>query len=226
MKNLKARRGGANNHMDRTLFWLGSIGAHDFNRIHRSGTFSPEWITQNTIDHVHKLIQGMVKQGGKFFVIQGLPPIGCLPMNQVFSPRNEKDRFGCALRINKAVKHHNVLLQKKLHELQKLFPNCVFVNADMWMAFTKVLSSHRKFGFLEPFKACCGSGGGLFYFNPKKLCGTSHASVLCPGRGAYDLGLNPPQPRHAQGPCQAPHPWWLHASFPPHAHQVQEGPHP
>ncbi|KAK4785842.1 hypothetical protein SAY86_002531 [Trapa natans] len=222
---MKSRRGGANNHMDRTLFWLGSIGAHDFNRIHRSGTFSPEWIIQNAIDHFHKLIQGMVKQGGKFFVIQGLPPIGCLPLNQVFSPRNEKDRFGCALRINKAVKHHNVLLERKLHKLQKMFPNCVclcrhvdglhqgaIITPEIWLPGT-IQDLLRQWG-------------RALQLRPQETLWNQPCLRLCQGSRAYDLGRDPPQRRHAQGPCQAPHPWWLHASFPPHAHQVQEGPHP
>ncbi|KAK4763116.1 hypothetical protein SAY86_008884 [Trapa natans] len=176
MQKLKS---GAKPDMERALFWIGSVGARDFSRIHMASTFSAGWVTHNAIDHVHKLIQGMVKHGAKFFVVQGLPPIGCLPLDLILSPVSERDQFGCAARINKAVLNHNVLLQKKLGELQKLFPHCVFVYADVWKAFTKVLAAHHKFGFQEPFKACCGFGGGPLNFQIGHLCGTLHTSV-CP----------------------------------------------
>lgn len=54
MQNLQ---NGAKPNMDGTLFWLGSVGANDFARIHRAAAFSSEWITQNAIDQVSKLIQ-------------------------------------------------------------------------------------------------------------------------------------------------------------------------
>lgn len=119
----------------------------------------------------------MVNHGAKYMVIQGLPPMGCLPLGLILAPVTERDQYGCAARINKAVMNHNELLQQKLGELQKMFPHCVFVYADLWKAFMKVLSGYHQFGFIEPFKACCGFGGGHFNFDLKHLCGSPHSSI-------------------------------------------------
>lgn len=122
--------------------------------------------------------QGIVKQGAKYIVVEGVPPVGCLPLDLMMSPVTQRDQNGCAARINKAVMKHNELLQQKLGELQKSFPHCVFVYADHWKAYMQVLSGYHQFGFTEPFKACCGAGDESHYnFNLKSLCGAPKTSV-------------------------------------------------
>ncbi|OWM76161.1 hypothetical protein CDL15_Pgr009807 [Punica granatum] len=176
-KFLQNFKNGSKPDMDDSLFWLGGVGSNDYARIHKVATFSANWLTQQAIDRVSKLIQGMVNNGAKYMVIQGLPPMGCLPLDLILSSAIERDQYGCAARINKAVMNHNELLQQKLGELQKMFPHCVFVYADFWKAYMKVLSEYRQFGFTEPFKACCGSGGGNFNFDLRHLCGSPQTSV-------------------------------------------------
>ncbi|PKI77067.1 hypothetical protein CRG98_002570 [Punica granatum] len=121
-KFLQNFKNGSKPDMDDSLFWLGGVGSNDYARIHKVATFSANWLTQQAIDRVSKLIQ-------------------------------------------------------KLGELQKMFPHCVFVYADFWKAYMKVLSEYRQFGFTEPFKACCGSGGGNFNFDLRHLCGSPQTSV-------------------------------------------------
>ncbi|OWM76160.1 hypothetical protein CDL15_Pgr009806 [Punica granatum] len=168
---------GAKTNMNSTLFWLGGVGTSDYARIHKVATFSSDWLTQQAIDHVSKFIQGIVNQGAKYVVVQGLPPVGCLPLDLMMSSVTERDQNGCAAKINQAVMKHNELLQQKLGELQKSFPQCVFIYADFWKAYMKVLSQYHQFGFTEPFKACCGGGNSHFNFNLKNLCGTPGTNV-------------------------------------------------
>lgn len=50
-------KNGAKPDMENSLFWLGGVGANDFARIHRAATFSSNWLTQQAIEQVSKLIQ-------------------------------------------------------------------------------------------------------------------------------------------------------------------------
>ncbi|KAK4762875.1 hypothetical protein SAY86_008643 [Trapa natans] len=176
-KNKGAGGKGGKPNMDNTLFWLGGVGKSDFARIHRVSA-SSEWLTQQAIDHITKFIQGIVSQGAKYIVVQGLPPVGCLPLDLATSSVTERDQNGCAARINNAVMRHNELLQQTIGSLQKSFPKCVFVYADIWKAYMQVLSGYHQYGFTEPFKACCGIRDGSQYnFNLKDLCGTLGTTV-------------------------------------------------
>ncbi|OWM76162.1 hypothetical protein CDL15_Pgr009808 [Punica granatum] len=84
MQNLK--NGANKSNMDNSLFWLGNIGANDFVRIHKAAALSSEYITQQAIEHVAKLLQGLVNDGAKYIVVQGLPPLGCLPLELMLAP--------------------------------------------------------------------------------------------------------------------------------------------
>ncbi|KAK4789074.1 hypothetical protein SAY86_020393 [Trapa natans] len=176
----KAKNGGGSGtkpDMANSLFWIGGVGAQDFARIHNVPNLSSSWLSKNNIEQVANLIQGLVKQGAKYMVIQGLPPVGCLPLHLLLSPITERDQNGCAAKVNKVVMNHNELLQRRLGQLQKKFPQCVFVYADFWKAYMKVLSGYHQFGFAEPFKACCGSRNGVFNFNLRHLCGSPKTFV-------------------------------------------------
>ena len=42
---------------------------------------------------------------------------------------------------------------------------------DYYSAFKTILEKHQQYQFKEPFKACCGSGGGPFNYLPNLPCG-------------------------------------------------------
>ncbi|KAF2286569.1 hypothetical protein GH714_017715 [Hevea brasiliensis] len=67
--------------------------------------------------------------------------------------------------------------QKKLGEVRAQYKDAVIVYADTWNAYKTVLVNYKNFQFEEPFKACCGAGGGLLNFDLHSLCGSTGTSV-------------------------------------------------
>ncbi|KAK7842501.1 gdsl esterase/lipase [Quercus suber] len=53
------------------LFWIGEIGGNDYAHLFASS--------------------GLLDKGAKFLVVQGLPPIGCLPLQLATCPSNDRD---------------------------------------------------------------------------------------------------------------------------------------
>lgn len=121
--------------------------------------------------------QGLSAVGARFLVVQGLPPIGCIPSGLSVSDPNDRDSDGCATKINAAVMYHNDLLRKKINEIQSKNPNITIIFADSYKAFMKVFKNYQIFRFSEPISACCGYGGGKLNFDIKHLCGSKESSV-------------------------------------------------
>lgn len=85
--------------------------------------------------------------------------------------------MGCSSGLNALVQAHNELLQKKLGEFRAQYKDAVIIDADTWNAYKTILINYQKYKFEEPFKACCGAGGGPLNFDLHSLCGSSGTSV-------------------------------------------------
>ena len=116
-------------------------------------------------------------KGAKFLVVQGLPPIGCLPLQLATSPSNDRDQNGCSASANLVIKGHNNLLQKRLDEIRIQYKDSMILFIDYYKAFTTILEKHTQYQFEEPFKACCGAGAGPFNYQPNLLCGAFGTST-------------------------------------------------
>ena len=116
-------------------------------------------------------------KGAKFLVVQGLPPIGCLPLQLATSPSNDRDQSGCSASANLVIKGHNNLLQKRLDEIRIQHKDSMILYIDYYNALTTILEKHTQYQFEEPFKACCGAGGGPFNYQPNLLCGAFGTST-------------------------------------------------
>ena len=120
---------------------------------------------------------GAIGQGCKVPCVQGLPPIGCLPLQLATSPSNDRDQNGCSASANLVIKGHNDLLQKRLDEIRIHYKDSMVLYIDYYSAFKTILEKHRQYQFKEPFKACCGFGGGPFNYLPNLLCGAFGTST-------------------------------------------------
>ncbi|KAK7832053.1 gdsl esterase/lipase [Quercus suber] len=113
----------------------------------------------------------LLDKGAKFLVVQGLPTIGCLPLQLTTCPSNDRDQNGCSVSANLVIKGHNDLLQKRLDEIRMHYKDSMILYIDYYSAFKTILEKHRQYQFKEPFKACCGSGRGPFNYLSNLLCG-------------------------------------------------------
>ncbi|KAJ4961657.1 hypothetical protein NE237_021567 [Protea cynaroides] len=163
---------------DDSLFWVGEIGVNDY--AYLIGSLVPtDTVQQLAINSVTRFLQELLKKGAKYVVVQGLPSTGCLPLAMTFSLLDDRDDLGCVGTVNLVTYMHNSQLQAKIQDLRKQFPHAIIAYADYSNAYREVMKNTRKYGFQEPFKACCGSGGGPYNFNLVATCGSSAASKAC-----------------------------------------------
>ncbi|KAK1575727.1 hypothetical protein Q3G72_007865 [Acer saccharum] len=159
--------------MENSLFWIGGMGRNDYARTLSSGsTFQIPRLKEMTVAYISKFLQTLAGKGAKYIVVQGLPPVGCSPLELFLSNSSDRDQMGCSSAINGIIMAHNELLQNMLADFQKKNSQCTVVYADYWNAFKTILANYKEFNFDEPFKACCGAGGGALNFNVKSTCGT------------------------------------------------------
>jgi phospholipase/lecithinase/hemolysin len=162
--------------MEKALFWIGEMGLNDYARIDGS-SISTQWLTQLTVAHVCKLMKTLLDSGAKYIVVQGLPPVGCLPLALSSTPSYDRDQMGCSASANLVTKIHNELLQAKLAEFRMQYSHCTIIYADYWNAYKTILMNPKKYQIEEPFKACCGCGCGEHNFNVHSLCGSPGTSA-------------------------------------------------
>lgn len=129
-------------------------------------------------------LQAILSKGAKYLVVQGLPPTGCLTLAMALAPENDRDAWGCVGNSNKQSYNHNTILQAKLNDLRKKYPDAVIVYADYWDSYISVLKDPKKYGIKELFKACCGSNSAPYNFDILSTCGSSMATS-CPNPSEY-----------------------------------------
>lgn len=128
--------------------------------------------------------QTLLKKGVKNIVVQGLPPTGCLPLALALAAVDDRDDLGCVKSANNQSYTHTVVYQKTVEDLRKQFPDAVISYLDYWNAYAMVMKNPEKYGFKEPFMACCGSGGPPYNFDVFITCGSAEANA-CPNPSQY-----------------------------------------
>ncbi|OVA20512.1 Lipase [Macleaya cordata] len=123
--------------------------------------------------------------GAKYVVVEGLPTTGCLPLAMTLAPTDDRDDIGCVGSSNKQSYTHNAQLQAHLQDLRKQYPQALISYADYWNAYRTVMKNSNKYKFKEPFKACCGSGGGPYNFDLFVPCGSPAVSRACKNPAQY-----------------------------------------
>ncbi|KDP26728.1 hypothetical protein JCGZ_17886 [Jatropha curcas] len=169
--------------IENSLFWIGALGSSDYARILGS-SFSAKSLSEASVGHVGQFLESLLDKGAKYIVVQGLPPVGCCPVQLLLNKAKEHDKLGCSSEVNSKIMSHNELLKKSLEAYREGNKDCVIIFADTWKAYMEILKNHKKFNFEEPFKACCGVGGGELNFCLKNLCG-SVGSTTCTDPNKY-----------------------------------------
>ncbi|XBI29883.1 hypothetical protein VPH35_053760 [Triticum aestivum] len=110
-------------------------------------------------DTVLQLARAHVKElynlGGRQFILAGLPPFGCIPLQITLSGDLER---GCVDEQNSEAQVYNSKLERLLRTLQGSLKGSKIVYLNAYEAFTVILQRTNKYGFTETTLGCCGTG--------------------------------------------------------------------
>lgn len=129
--------------------------------------------------------QELLDMGAKYIVVQGAPPTGCLPLALILTAPDDRDDIGCSASANNRTLHTNSMLQVRLNYLRRHYPHAIISYADYYKAYRMIMKNTRKYGFTEPYKACCGAGGPPYNFDITSTCGSQGVSKACPHPAKY-----------------------------------------
>ncbi|GAB2221307.1 hypothetical protein Droror1_Dr00012482 [Drosera rotundifolia] len=164
------------NLFDNALFWVGEIGANDY--AYTLASAIPSTVVQDlAIKRTTVFLEVLLDKYAKYVIVQGLPPTGCLPLTMTLAPSDDRDDLHCVKTANQLSQSHNAILRDKITALRKGHNHTVVLYADYWGSYTSVMKNPVKYGFVEPFKACCGTGGGPYNYIPFEVCGSPSAGV-------------------------------------------------
>ncbi|CAA6674798.1 unnamed protein product [Spirodela intermedia] len=171
--------------MESALFWVGEIGVND-NAYIVGSRVSPDQVQELVLDSVTRFLEALLSKGAKYMVVQGHPLSGCLPLTLSLVPAGDhRDDLACSASQNRRSAAFNVLLQSRLDDLRRRHPRAIISYADYAAAHRAVMKNPKAFGFREPFKTCCGSGGGPFNFDLFATCATPAVTTACPDPRRY-----------------------------------------
>lgn len=172
--------------LEDSLFWLGPIGVNDYAYIIGSSVTS-HTTQRHVISSISSFLQALLNKGAKYVVVQGLPMLGCTSFNLYLAAPEDRDSTGCVATVNNQSAAHNAALRSLLAGFSKRYPKATLVYADYWSAYEAILTHRETYGIAEPFKACCGSGGGELNFDLFETCGSpgTAAAASCPDPSKY-----------------------------------------
>ncbi|EEE60284.1 hypothetical protein OsJ_13340 [Oryza sativa Japonica Group] len=168
------------------LFWVGEIGANDYAYSFMAATTIPQDQIRNmAVDRLTTFIEALLKKGAKYIIVQGLPLTGCLPLTMTLARPEDRDNISCAATVNQQSHAHNRRLQASLRRLRRQHPAAVIAYADYYAAHLAVMAAPARYGFTEPFKTCCGAGGGAYNFEIFSTCGSPEVTTACAQPAKY-----------------------------------------
>ncbi|KAJ3683515.1 hypothetical protein LUZ60_013742 [Juncus effusus] len=171
---------GGEKDFDDALFWVGEIGVNDYAYSVMSPDLSTDLIRSLVIKNVANFLEALLKRGAKHMIVQGVPLTGCLPLTLSLTPTTDRDSLNCSSEVNKQSQIHNTIFLTKINQLRKKYPSATISYADYSAAHYTIMKNPKKYGFTQPFKTCCGSGGGDLNFDFFNTCGSPGVKSSCP----------------------------------------------
>ncbi|KAL4603885.1 hypothetical protein ACB092_10G155400 [Castanea dentata] len=124
-------------------------------------------------------IQNIYLYGGRKFWIHNTGPLGCAPKELALHPHNstDLDQIGCLCVHNDVAKAFNEGLRRVCEEMRLEFKDATIVYVDIYNIKYNLFAKYKKYGFKDPFMACCGYGGPPNNYNVKATCGQPGSSI-------------------------------------------------
>ncbi|GJN14672.1 hypothetical protein PR202_gb01527 [Eleusine coracana subsp. coracana] len=104
-------------------------------------------------------IKSLYNLGARNFMVAGLPPVGCLPMQKTVHLQQPLIvPGGCIEGQNAAAERYNTKLKQMLKELEADSPGSTFAYVDVYGPLKDMAANPRKYGFTQTERGCCGTG--------------------------------------------------------------------
>ncbi|XP_022986897.1 GDSL esterase/lipase At1g06990-like [Cucurbita maxima] len=108
-------------------------------------------------NRLQSLIKGLYQLGCRTIFVVGLPPIGCLPIQETVAFQDPKNRK-CLENQNSDSQIYNHKLTTLLHGLQSLLPGSKIHHVDIYNPLIDMINHPKRYGFVQTTKGCCGTG--------------------------------------------------------------------
>ncbi|KAJ4837567.1 hypothetical protein Tsubulata_038146 [Turnera subulata] len=108
-------------------------------------------------DFLLKVLQNFVQElydlGGRLFIICGVAPLGCLPMQMTVRLVHT-----CLEDENAASRSYNGKLESLLPTLKESLPGSTIAYTNVYDPIVDMVDHPQKYGFVETHRGCCGTG--------------------------------------------------------------------
>ncbi|XP_062232677.1 GDSL esterase/lipase At2g40250-like [Phragmites australis] len=124
----------------------------------RAGSFPTiDQYNDYLIGRLQSYIQSLYKLGARNFMVAGLPPVGCLPVQKSLQSIT-RGFEGCVADLNSAAEGYNSALQQMLTKLEAASPGVTLAYVDVYGPLKDMATQPQKYGFTETTLGCCGTG--------------------------------------------------------------------
>ncbi|KAL9226687.1 hypothetical protein vseg_002470 [Gypsophila vaccaria] len=131
------------------------------------------------ISEIQPVIEALYSQGAKRFVVVGLPPLGCLPIQVTIGGFFHGLKRICVDHQNSDAQVYNGKLQNFINQLPSTYPNAKFAYGDIYTPLIDMINNPDKYGFEETLEGCCGTG----VIEAGSLC--NEKAPICPNASTH-----------------------------------------
>ncbi|XP_031494545.1 GDSL esterase/lipase At5g45960-like [Nymphaea colorata] len=169
--------------MQNAVFLI-SAGTNDFlvnyyNLPLRRFTFTVDQYQNFLIDQLLGILEGLYRLGARRFIVAGISPLGCLPVEMTIDPADAFVR-NCIESLNAVATSYNLKLENALRTIkQSGFSGAKLAYADTYYPMLDMMQNPDKYGFEEVKRGCCGTGLIEMGYSCNPY------TPICPDRSSY-----------------------------------------
>ncbi|KAF8396961.1 hypothetical protein HHK36_018598 [Tetracentron sinense] len=144
------------------------------------------------LQKLDSVIRRLYRRGARRFLVSGLPPIGCVPMQvtvgKIMPGGNQRQRV-CVDQQNIDSQSYNAKLQALILRLQSTLPGSRIAYTDIYNPLMDMVINPTRYGFEHTLQGCCGTGS----VEMGSLCGGMTPTCRDPSKYLFWDAVHPTQ---------------------------------